>query len=299
MELSDDGTVLVTVTNQDLNTNGTFTIPKSVTSIGRGAFYSCTSLTQLGIPKSVTSIGNAAFEGCTSLLNIIIEGEDDNIKKLLPDELQKLVVSPADYKKILAIQNTALERIIHTIGSSVFHHLSNDYQDVLSIIDSYVGNNAYINQAQQRMKDVIIPTDDNWQGYEKQINGIANAFIEQAKSDKGRHHDKLKEKQIDLPVSSEVKEGTEKKRVTECSFPQFMGNLISENNKLKQSDGGSEHKKESNQCVSREPGSTVSTNSNLMFAGSSGSSSSSGSSRASSRSALSAKEEAPFCCIIS
>ena len=49
-----------------------FIIPDSVTSIGFGAFYDCSSLQSVTIPDSVTSIGNGAFEGCGSLQSIFI-----------------------------------------------------------------------------------------------------------------------------------------------------------------------------------------------------------------------------------
>lgn len=39
----------------------------SVTSIGRGAFWNCNSLTSINIPNSVTSIGEGAFYNCNSL----------------------------------------------------------------------------------------------------------------------------------------------------------------------------------------------------------------------------------------
>ncbi|MBQ6979288.1 MAG: leucine-rich repeat domain-containing protein [Clostridia bacterium] len=47
------------------------TIPNSVTSIGKYAFY-CSSLTSITIPDSVTCIGEGAFSGCGSLTSITI-----------------------------------------------------------------------------------------------------------------------------------------------------------------------------------------------------------------------------------
>jgi hypothetical protein len=42
-------------------------IPSTVTSIKSGAFYGCTSLTDIVIPNTVTSISGSAFSGCTNL----------------------------------------------------------------------------------------------------------------------------------------------------------------------------------------------------------------------------------------
>ena len=48
------------------------TIPNSVTSIGKKAFYECSGLTSVTIPNSVTSIGNRAFQYCSGLTSITI-----------------------------------------------------------------------------------------------------------------------------------------------------------------------------------------------------------------------------------
>ena len=47
-------------------------IGDGVTSIGKYAFYNCSSLTSITIPESVTSIGSSTFSGCSNLTSITI-----------------------------------------------------------------------------------------------------------------------------------------------------------------------------------------------------------------------------------
>ena len=56
-----------------------YSVPDSVTSIGRAAFYGCGSLTSVEIPDSVISIGRAAFYRCNSLTGMTIPGRVTSI----------------------------------------------------------------------------------------------------------------------------------------------------------------------------------------------------------------------------
>ncbi len=52
--------------------SGEYTIPDSVTTIGKGAFWMCISLTSVTISDSVTTIEDYAFYGCDALKSVII-----------------------------------------------------------------------------------------------------------------------------------------------------------------------------------------------------------------------------------
>ena len=64
--------VLLDVAESDIGKNGSFSIPKSVTTIGNSAFYGCESLKEITIPNGVTAIGSSVFCGCESLRKITI-----------------------------------------------------------------------------------------------------------------------------------------------------------------------------------------------------------------------------------
>ena len=59
-----------------------YTVPNSVTSIGDGAFYNCSSLTSVTIPDSVTSIGYSVFKDCKNLKDVYYSGSEEQWKKI-------------------------------------------------------------------------------------------------------------------------------------------------------------------------------------------------------------------------
>ena len=68
-----DKTKLVSFLHSNTETN--YIIPNSVTSIGYGAFYLCSSLTSLTIPANINEIGEEAFYGCNNLKRITINSK--------------------------------------------------------------------------------------------------------------------------------------------------------------------------------------------------------------------------------
>ena len=64
-----DKSRIISFRNQNVES---YVIPSSVTSIGKGAFTGCYSLSEIVIPYSVTSIGDGAFSFCRSLSEIVI-----------------------------------------------------------------------------------------------------------------------------------------------------------------------------------------------------------------------------------
>jgi hypothetical protein len=60
-------------------TDGAYTIPDGVKSVGAYAFSFCLNLTDITIPDGVTSIGNSAFSQCHNLVNVTVPDSVTNI----------------------------------------------------------------------------------------------------------------------------------------------------------------------------------------------------------------------------
>ena len=109
---SKDGTVLVAYSEGKSQTNTSFTIPDSVTTIGNGAFSDCYLLTSITIPNNITTIGDRAFYGCTGLTSIDI-----------PNNVT--TIGDSAFSSCTGLTNIDIPDSVTTIGSSAFSRCSN------------------------------------------------------------------------------------------------------------------------------------------------------------------------------
>ena len=107
-------------------TDTSFTIPKSVTSIGGGAFSGCTSLTSVTIPNSITSIGQWTFSGCTSLTSVTIPNSVTSIGQWT-------------FSGCTSLASVTIPNSVTNIGGGAFSNC-----EKLTAINVATGNNAYI-----------------------------------------------------------------------------------------------------------------------------------------------------------
>ena len=96
------------------------TIPNTVTSIGNGAFFGCSSLTSITIPAKVENIEGASFGYCSSLKSIEIDEKNKNYLSengiIFSKEKKVIIAYPAGKtEKSYNIPNT-----VTSIGNGAF-----------------------------------------------------------------------------------------------------------------------------------------------------------------------------------
>ena len=103
----------------------TVTVPNSVTSISDYAFYGCSGLTSVTIPNSVASISSYAFRGCSGLKSVTIPNSVTSIGEKAFDGC-------------LGLTSVTIPNSVTSIGTSAFSGCSG-----LTEIKVADGNNVY------------------------------------------------------------------------------------------------------------------------------------------------------------
>ena len=105
-------------------------IPEGVTTIGRYAFYNCTSLESVTIPSTVTKIEDGAFQGCSKLKSVTIPSGVEYIKQktfyectaLSTVNLPEGLLSIQDYSfvRCSSLSSITIPSTVTTLGQSAF-----------------------------------------------------------------------------------------------------------------------------------------------------------------------------------
>ena len=150
------------------------TIPNSVTFIGQWAFYNCSGLTSITIPSSVTSIGELAFSGCSGLTSVTIPNSVTSIGWAAFDGCSGLtsitfgngVISIGDFafSGCTSLTSITIPSSVTSIGTHPFFDCSG-----LQSIVVEKGNTVYDSREDC---NAIIKTSDN-----ELISGCTNSTI--------------------------------------------------------------------------------------------------------------------------
>lgn len=131
--------------------DSTYTIPNSVVSIERSAFYGCSNLKSIVIPDSVVSIGNSAFSGCSSLPSVTVPDSVTSIEGFafsdcsgltsmtIPDSMTS--VSGGMFSGCSNLTSVTIPDSVTSIGGEAFRYCSSlasvTIPDSVTSIDSF------------------------------------------------------------------------------------------------------------------------------------------------------------------
>ena len=129
------------------------TIGNSVESIGNNAFYECSSLTSATIGNSVTSIGNGAFQNCSSLTSVTIGNSVTSIGRYafsgcssltsvtIPDSVTS--IGRSAFSGCSSLTSVTIPNSVTSIGDYAFQNCSSLTSVTIGNSVTSIGNYAF------------------------------------------------------------------------------------------------------------------------------------------------------------
>ena len=118
------------------------TIPNGVTSIGYEAFFRCSNLTSITIPNSVTSIDGWVFSECKELQSVI-----------MPDNITSM--SDGIFSECNSLKNVTIPAKVTSIGYCTFYRCSN--LTSITIPDSVTSIDSRAFEDCEKLANIVIP----------------------------------------------------------------------------------------------------------------------------------------------
>jgi len=131
---------------------GAYSIPDSVTTIGRNAFSNCTKLSSIVIPESVTTIESGAFYNCRLLASISLPGNLISIGEsafqycvgltsvVVPDKITE--IKDYIFSGCTRIVSVSIPDHVTRIGASAFSYCNMQTISIPTTVTE-LGNNAF------------------------------------------------------------------------------------------------------------------------------------------------------------
>ena len=131
-------------------------IPKSVTSIGKSAFYNCGGITSIEIPENVSYIGDNAFANCSALTSVAVSSIDSWCNIFFRSAYSNpLSYAGHLYKNGDEVKKLVLPNTINSIQDYAFYGCKELLEIRLSDAVTYVGKYAF--GGCRRLTEMIIP----------------------------------------------------------------------------------------------------------------------------------------------
>ena len=135
-------------------------IGNGVTSIGKGAFEYCTSLTSVTVGNSVTTFGDGAFHKCSSLTSVTINSDtilnkdyssaDNFLKSIFGSQVTKYIIGPTvkgigsfAFQGCSGLSSVTIPNSVTRIGDNAFKGCSKLSSVTIPNSVTRIGDNAF------------------------------------------------------------------------------------------------------------------------------------------------------------